>query len=227
MPHKPVCRRLSVTEATSLVYLAELFFQFDDLLAQVPLERLIVNQQQELPILHDLHFQFYALVLLTHHGIPTSFLLRRWNRKIVQRYLFWRLKLGRGKPFADARSGFSLPGQPDQSIAGKTWWRSARFFPKAFGLVRQTLIEWGGLFEAASFHGASPFRQRKAGAQPAFSSPITATDRAAISKVNASQRSLSVHLWTEAGGGGSHEIEKPMRPPIGRPLFETSSGFIT
>jgi hypothetical protein len=64
-----------VTEATSLVYLAELLFEFGDLLAQVPLERLIVNQQQELPILHDLHFQFYALVLLTHDSIPDVFFI--------------------------------------------------------------------------------------------------------------------------------------------------------
>ena len=48
--------------------------------------------------------------------------------------------------------------------------------------IFETFINRCGLGETASLHGAAPFRERKAGAQPAFSSPITATNRAATSK---------------------------------------------
>jgi hypothetical protein len=74
----------------------ELFLQLCDLLSQVPLERFIGNQQYELPILHDLHFQLYALVLVTHDSIPTSILGRR-NRVLFSGILLhagWRV----GKP---------------------------------------------------------------------------------------------------------------------------------
>jgi hypothetical protein len=84
----------ALTKAGLLVYLVELFLQLCDLLSQVPLERFIGNQQYELPILHDLHFQLYALVLVTHDSIPTSILGRR-NRVFVQRY-FVACRLARG-----------------------------------------------------------------------------------------------------------------------------------
>jgi hypothetical protein len=59
---------------------------------------------------------------------------------------------------------------------------------KQFGLLAQTrcfliktLFETCGLFETATQHVASPLFER-AGAQPAFSSPIKATDRAVMVK---------------------------------------------
>jgi hypothetical protein len=52
-------------------------------------------------------------------------------------------------------------------------------FAQAFCLLRQTLIEWAVFLETASLHGAAPFLE-EAGAQPAFSSPMEATDRAVM-----------------------------------------------
>ena len=59
---------------------------------------------------------------------------------------------------APTRGTISLPGQPDQSITRNAWRGFACFFSKAFRLFCQTLIQRDGLFETASFHGASPFR---------------------------------------------------------------------
>jgi hypothetical protein len=50
------------------------------------------------------------------------------------------------------------------------------FFTQAFCLFSKTLIERRLLSEtAALLHGAAPFRERKAGAQAAVSSPIDAS----------------------------------------------------
>jgi hypothetical protein len=55
------------------------------------------------------------------------------------------------------------------------------FFTQAFCLFSKTLIERRLLSEtAALLHGAAPFRERKAGAQAAVSSPIDAEDVAVI-----------------------------------------------
>ncbi|MGY2905750.1 hypothetical protein [Bradyrhizobium sp. URHC0002] len=59
--------------AALLVDLAELPFKFGDLFSRYPFEGIVGNQQYELPILHDLRFQFHALVFVTHDIIPTSF----------------------------------------------------------------------------------------------------------------------------------------------------------
>ena len=74
-----------------------------------------------------------------------------------------RLQAGRGKPLAHVCGGFSLPGQPDQSITRNAWRGFARFFSKAFRLFCQTLIQRDGLFETASFHGAAPFPWEEGG----------------------------------------------------------------
>jgi len=63
----------------------------------------------------------------------------------------------------------------DQSLAFNTWRYPLCLFAQALRFFGQTLFEWEALFETASLlHGAAPFL-RKAGAQLAFSSPITAT----------------------------------------------------
>ena len=110
--------------------------------------------------------------------------------------LFGRPQAGRGEPFVHMRGSFRLPGEPDQSITGNAWRGSPRFLSKALRLLRHTLIELGRLFEMGSFHGAAPFRRRKAGAQlSVLSSPPKATGQAATSKANAGWRCLSMHFW--------------------------------
>jgi hypothetical protein len=55
------------------------------------------------------------------------------------------------------------------------------FFTQALCPFSKTLIEWALLSETATLlHGAVPFRERKAGAQAAVSSPINAEDVAVM-----------------------------------------------
>ena len=69
----------------SLVNLAELSFHVSDLGIQFLLKQFIGDPVQKLPVLHDPHFQFYALIFVAHSGIPTSFFISRRNRNFVQR----------------------------------------------------------------------------------------------------------------------------------------------
>lgn len=111
--------------------------------------------------------------------------------------LFGRLQAGRGEPFVHARGGFRLPGEPDQSITGNTWRGSSRFLSKALRLLRQTPIELVRLFEMASFHGAAPFRQRKAGAQLGVLIADKSHGPGGDIQAYTGWRCLSVHFWAE------------------------------
>ena len=73
------------TVAALLVDLADPLFEFHDLFFGGLLKRFIGNQQYKLPILHDLHFQVYALVFHTHDSISNFFLIRRRNWDFVHR----------------------------------------------------------------------------------------------------------------------------------------------
>jgi hypothetical protein len=54
-------------------------------------------------------------------------------------------------------------------------------FPsESFSFLCQPIRESQRVLETATLHGAAPFHQRKAGAQPAFSSPTKATYRAVM-----------------------------------------------
>jgi hypothetical protein len=82
------------------------------------------------------------------------------------------------------QGGFILPRFAQQAITlGGEGFGSLAQTPCFIG---KTLFERGGLFDAASlWHGAAPFHERKAGAQPAFSSPIKATVRAVMGQAYA------------------------------------------
>jgi hypothetical protein len=98
-----------------------------------------------------------------------------------------RLEAGRGKPLAHVRSCLRLPGLANELVAHNPRWCALGLFAQAFCLLCQTLIEGGVFFETASLHGAAPFLE-EAGAQPAFSSPMEATDRAVMEQSGMSGR---------------------------------------
>jgi hypothetical protein len=70
-------------------------------------------------------------------------------------------------------AGFSLAGTPHKSLAFDTMRRTLSLLPKLRSLVGKTVFKSLGLSDLASLHVAAPSRV-KAGAQPAFSSPIEA-----------------------------------------------------
>ena len=88
-----------------------------------------------------------------------------------------RPEAGRGEPFVHTQSCLRLPGLENEFVALNPRRCALGLFAQAFCLLRQTLIEWGVFFEPVSLHGAAPFLEG-AGARPAFSSPMEATDRA-------------------------------------------------
>jgi hypothetical protein len=68
-----------------------------------------------------------------------------------------------------------LHGEADEVVAFNAGRGALRFFTQAFCPFSKTLIEWDMLSEiAALLHGAAPFRERKAEAQAAVSSPMNA-----------------------------------------------------
>jgi hypothetical protein len=71
------------------------------------------------------------------------------------------------------RARFGLPGTPHKPLAFYAMWRSLSFFAKLRGLIGKTSSKWLDLRGVALLHGTAP-SQQKAGAQPAFSSPIEA-----------------------------------------------------
>jgi len=90
-----------------------------------------------------------------------------------------RLEAGRRKPFLYMRRCLRLPGLANELVAHNPRWCALGLFSQAFCLLRQTLIEGRVFSETVSLHGAAPFLE-EAGAQPAFSSPMEATDRAVM-----------------------------------------------
>jgi hypothetical protein len=59
-------RETLLVQATSLVDLAELPFQFDYLLSNSRYELLVGSPAFQLPVPHDLHFKFHALIFVGH-----------------------------------------------------------------------------------------------------------------------------------------------------------------
>jgi hypothetical protein len=70
-------------------------------------------------------------------------------------------------------AGFGLPGTPHKSLTLYGMTRTLSFLAKLRSLVGKANFKRVGLSEMASVHGTAP-SQGKAGAQPAFSSPIEA-----------------------------------------------------
>jgi hypothetical protein len=71
-----------------------------------------------------------------------------------------------------------LHGEADEVVALNPGRGALSFFTQAFCLFSKTLIEWELLSEtAALLHGSAPFRERKAAAQAAVSSPMNAEER--------------------------------------------------
>jgi hypothetical protein len=79
-------------------------------------------------------------------------------------FLAGRLEAGRGKPFLHMRSCLRLPGLASELVAHSPRLCALGLLAQAFCLLRQTLMEWGVLFEPASLHGAAPSLE-EAGAQ--------------------------------------------------------------
>ena len=52
--------------AVLLVYIAQLLFKFGDLFVRNLSELFINNEQQKVPVLHDLHFKLYTFVFVSH-----------------------------------------------------------------------------------------------------------------------------------------------------------------
>jgi hypothetical protein len=66
-------------------------------------------------------------------------------------------------------------GEADELVTLNAGRCALSFLTQSFRLLAKTLIERKLPFEIAALrHSATPFRQRKAGAQPAVSSPINA-----------------------------------------------------
>src|SRR5262245_23788406 len=77
------------------------------------------------------------------------------------------------------QGGFILPGLAHQPVTLRTWRETFGFLAQPLRPFGEAFFQGLRLLETASLvHGAAPFRKRKAGAQPAFSSPINTQNRA-------------------------------------------------
>ena len=85
-------------------------------------------------------------------------------------------KARRGKLVAHMSAGLSLASKPQKSVSLITWWDATSLFAQALGLLQEMLIKRNWLFGTTSFHGAAPFRERKAGAQ----SGVLITDKSQV-----------------------------------------------
>ena len=84
-----------------------------------------------------------------------------------------RMHAGRRKPLLHVDGGFSLSRSAEKPLALDAGRGAFRLFSQPLRLIGQALIQWRGLFYAASFlHGATPKRRRGRLAVP---SPIAAT----------------------------------------------------
>jgi hypothetical protein len=93
--------------------------------------------------------------------------------------LFWQLEIWRTQPFAHVRASFSPSGAADKSLAFYAVRSPPSFLAELRSLVGKAGFKRLGFSEMASLHGTAP-SQGKAGAQPAFSSPIEADGRAVM-----------------------------------------------
>jgi hypothetical protein len=67
------------------------------------------------------------------------------------------------------RGCFRLPCAAKKLLALNSWRGALGLFPEALHRFRKALVEGIDLFVRATLHVAAPFRERKAGAQLAFS----------------------------------------------------------
>jgi hypothetical protein len=86
-----------------------------------------------------------------------------------------RLQARRPQPLAHVGGNLSLSGPPKHQFTRKAT-KLLCGLPKARTFFHQSFFEGLGVLETPprDDHGAAPFHSRKAGAQPAFSSPMGA-----------------------------------------------------
>jgi hypothetical protein len=72
---------------------------------------------------------------------------------------------GRRKPLLHVGRCFSLPRSTQKQLALDAGRGAFRLFSQALRLIGQALIQWRGLFYAASFlHGATPHKEKASAA---------------------------------------------------------------
>src|SRR6202012_4694948 len=92
-----------------------------------------------------------------------------------------RLQAGRMGPCVDMGGGVGDARSLEQGIAFGARTQFIRFRLQGFGEQPETIVEGKRLLETKPpCHERAPFRQREAGAQPAFTSQVKATIRSVM-----------------------------------------------
>jgi hypothetical protein len=99
-----------------LVYLAQLLFKFGDLFLRGHSELFVLDKQKEVPILHDLHFEAYTFVIVSHGSFSiVLFYIRTMERLFLfNGNLSWRFESGRREweraaTLHDTTSAYEVP----------------------------------------------------------------------------------------------------------------------
>jgi hypothetical protein len=104
-------------------------------------------------------------------------------------------------PPIEVRGHIGLVSPLKQRILLWSWSESGCFATYILGPCREPILKSCLLFETATLHVAAPFHLRKkAGAQPAFSSPIKATICAVMNRVCAVNRKIASDFIGDRAG---------------------------